>query len=112
MARAVTERPGQSAASKPNHVDHEVFVHFESIQTRKNSVINIVSGYATANRPSLIVAAHVNHTAVTTSWLFGAPTQDPTPGGSARSASQDVATRRLHRTSPPGTRHTLMIKLG
>jgi hypothetical protein len=42
MTRSVTYDPAGPQRPRLNHVDHEVLVHLESIQMRKNLVINIV----------------------------------------------------------------------
>jgi hypothetical protein len=50
MTRSVTYDPANPQRPRPNHVDHEVLVRFESIQARKNLVINIVIWCTTASR--------------------------------------------------------------
>jgi hypothetical protein len=70
MTRSVTYDPASPQRPRPNHVDHDVLVHFESIQTHKNLVINTVAWCTTT-------------TTTNTHPGFGAPAQDPTPASSA-----------------------------
>jgi hypothetical protein len=50
MTRAVTYDQASPQRSRPTQIDHEIFVHFESIQTGKNPVIDTISRCTAGSR--------------------------------------------------------------